>query len=184
MRIYILEMIILLIRIFHISISRWFFTGVWVTASLPQVSRTRLRILAVLSNAVVWIVSIRPPTSKSSGPFNYPLVIVPKAPITMSTIVSFMFYSFFNSLARSRYLFFFSLPFRLYSVVHRDGKVANFANSLFVFVDLRHSLERARRRHWPPCQCTQNGIYVLQPNRWHFHTRWNLSETSRQIHTT
>ena len=27
----------------------------------PQVSRTRLRILAVLSNAVVWIVSVRPP---------------------------------------------------------------------------------------------------------------------------
>ena len=36
----------------------------------PQISRTRLRILAVLSNADVWIVSTRPPTSKSSGPFN------------------------------------------------------------------------------------------------------------------
>ena len=30
----------------------------------PQVSRTRLRILAVLNNAVIWIVSTRPPTSK------------------------------------------------------------------------------------------------------------------------
>ena len=29
----------------------------------PQVSRTRLRILAVLSNAVIWIVSTRLPTS-------------------------------------------------------------------------------------------------------------------------
>ena len=36
--------------------------------------------------------------------------------------------------------------------------------------------------NWPPCQCTQNWIYVLQPNRWHFHTRRSLSETSRQIH--
>ena len=78
----------------------------------PQVSRTRLRILAIVSNAVVWIVSTRPPTSKSSRPFNNPLVIVPNAPITIGTIVTFMFHSFFNSLARSRYLPFFSLTFR------------------------------------------------------------------------
>ena len=78
----------------------------------PQVSRTRLSILAVLSNAVIWIVSTRPPTSKSSRPFNNPLVIVPNAPIIIGTIVTFMFHSFFNSLARSRYLSFFSLSFR------------------------------------------------------------------------
>ena len=78
----------------------------------PQVSRTRLRILAVLSNAVVWIVSTRQPTSKSSRPFNNPLVIVPNAPITIGTIITFMFHSFFNSLARSQYLSFFSLSFR------------------------------------------------------------------------
>ena len=77
-----------------------------------QVSRTRLRILAVLSNAIIWIVSTRPLTSKSSRPFNNPLVIVPKAPITIGTIVTFIFHSFFNSLARSRYLSFFSLSFR------------------------------------------------------------------------
>ena len=78
----------------------------------PQVSRTRLRIQAVHSNAGVWIVSTRPPTSKSSRPFNNPLVIVSKAPITIGTIVTFMFHSFFDSLARSRYLSFFSLSFR------------------------------------------------------------------------
>ena len=78
----------------------------------PQVCRTCLRILAVLSNAVVWIVSTHPPTSKSFRPFNNPLVIVPKASITIGTIVTFMFRSFFNSLARSRYLSFFSLSFR------------------------------------------------------------------------
>ena len=83
----------------------------------PQVSRTRLRILAVLSNTVIWIVSTRPPTSKSSRPFNNPLVIVPKEPITISTIVTFMFRSFFNSLARSRYLSFFSHSFR-FSCLH------------------------------------------------------------------
>ena len=78
----------------------------------PHLSRTHLRILAVLSNAVVWIVSIRPPTSKYSRPFKNLLVIVPNAPITIGTIVTFMFHSFFNSLARSRYLSFFSLSFR------------------------------------------------------------------------
>ena len=62
----------------------------------PQVSRTRLSILAVLSNAVVWIVSTRPPNSKSSRPFNNPLVTVPNAPITIGTIVTFMFHSFFQ----------------------------------------------------------------------------------------
>ena len=87
---------------------RWSFND----SKSPQVSRTRLSILAVLSNAVVWILSTRPPTFKSSRPFNNPLVTVPNAPITIGTIVTFMFHSFFNSLARSRYLSFFSLSFR------------------------------------------------------------------------
>ena len=76
-----------------------------------QISRTLLSILALLSNAVIWIVSTRPSTSKSSSPFNNPLVSVPKAPITIGTIFTFMFHSFFNSLPRSRYLSFFSHSF-------------------------------------------------------------------------
>ena len=77
----------------------------------PQVPRTLLSILAVFNNAVVWMVSTRPPTSKSSKPFDNPLVTVPKAPITISIIVTFMFHSFFNFLARSRYLSLFSHSF-------------------------------------------------------------------------
>ena len=77
----------------------------------PQVSRTRLSILAILNDAVIRMVSTRLPTSKSSRPFNNPLVTVPKAPITIGTIVTFMFHSFFSSLARSRYLSFFSHSF-------------------------------------------------------------------------
>ena len=88
--------------VFHLSLS---------DSKSPQVSGTRLRILPVLSNAVIWIVSLRPPTYKSSRPFINPLVIVPKAPITIGTIVTFIFRSFFNSLARSRYLSFFSHSF-------------------------------------------------------------------------
>ena len=80
----------------------------------PQVSRTRLRILAVLSNAVV-LDSLYPSANfQVSRPFNNPLVIVPNAPITIGTIVTFMFHSFFNSLARSRYLSFFPFPSDLF----------------------------------------------------------------------
>ena len=74
----------------------------------PQVSRTLLSILAVFNNAVVWMVSTRLPTSKSSRPFNNLLFTVLKAPITIGIIVTFMFHNFINYLARSRYLSLFS----------------------------------------------------------------------------
>ena len=57
------------------------------------------------------MVSTRPPTSKSSSPFSNPLVAVPNTPITTGIIVTCMFRSFFNSLARSRYLSFFLYSF-------------------------------------------------------------------------
>ena len=84
----------------------------------PQVSRTLLSILAVLNNVVLWLVSIRPPTSKSSSSFNNPLVTVPKAPITIGIIVTCIFHSFFNSLARSRYLSFFSHSFSFIIIIY------------------------------------------------------------------
>ena len=68
----------------------------------PQISRTLLSILAVLNYIVVWMVYTRPPASKSSSPFNNPLVTVPKEPITIGIIVTFMFHSLF--------FFFFQLP--------------------------------------------------------------------------
>ena len=94
----------------------------------PQASRTLLSILAVLNNVVVWMVSTRPPSSKSSSPFSNPLVSVPNAPITIGIIVTFIFHSFFNSLARPRYLSFFSHSF---SFILWYSKVDNFASSLF-----------------------------------------------------
>ena len=74
----------------------------------PQVSRTLLSILAVLNNAIVWMVSTRLPTVKSPSSFNNALVTVPKPPITIGIIVTFMFHSFFNSLGKLRYLSYFS----------------------------------------------------------------------------
>ena len=97
----------------------------------PQVSWARLRILAVLSNAVVWIVSTRPPTSKPSRPYNNTLVIVPKAPVTIGTIVTFMFYSFFQFSSRVEVLILLFTFLQTYSVIRRDSKVDNFANPLF-----------------------------------------------------
>ena len=87
--------------VFHWSLS---------DSKFPQVSWTLLSILAVLNNAVVWMVSTRPLTSKSSSPFNNPLVTVPNAPITIGIIVTFMFNCcfFFNSQERLRYLYSFS----------------------------------------------------------------------------
>ena len=116
-----------------------------------QVSRTRLRILIVLSTAVVWLVSTRPPTSKSSRPFNNPLVIVPKAPITIGKIVTFMFHSFFNSLARSRYLPFFSLSFRfiLWSAGTAKSTILQILFFFFLLIIIRSGLLAGIR--WSVC---------------------------------
>ena len=96
----------------------------------PQVPRILLSILAVFNNAFIWMVSTCLLTSKSSRPFNNPSVTVPKAPITIGTTNIFMFHSFFNSLARSRYLSFFthSVSFILWSA---GTAFCNFASSLF-----------------------------------------------------
>ena len=88
----------------------------------PQVSRTLLSILAVFNNAVVWMVSTRLPTSKSSRPFNNPLVTVPKAPITIGIIVTFMFHSFFQFSSKVEVLISLFTFFQFYSVSARTAK--------------------------------------------------------------
>ena len=97
----------------------------------PQVSKTLLSILAVFNNAVVWMVSTRSPTTKSSRPFNKPLVTVPKAPVTIGINVTFMFHSFFNSLARSRYLSLFSHSFSF--ILWSAGTAKSIILQLFFF---------------------------------------------------
>ena len=102
----------------------------------PQVSRTLLSILAVLNNVVLWMVSTRPPTSKSSSPFSNPLVTVPNAPITIGIIFTCMFHSLFVFQIPNKFevLILLFTFFQFYSVVSRDSKVDNFENSL-LFVD-------------------------------------------------
>ena len=127
------------------------FLGSLSDSKSPQVSRTRLSILAVLSNAVAWIVSTRPPTSKSSRPFNNPLVTVPNVPITIGTIVTFIFHSFFNSLARSRYLSFFSLYFRfiLWSAGTAKSIILQILFFFFLLIIMRSELLTGIR--WSVC---------------------------------
>ena len=96
-----------------------------------QVSRTLPSILTVLINVVVWMVSTCPPTCKTSSPFSNSLLT--NAPITIGIIVTCMFHSFFHSLARSRYLSFFShsFSFILWSAVTAKSTILNI---LFFFV--------------------------------------------------
>ena len=98
----------------------------------PQVIRILLSILAVLNYVVVWMVSSRPPTSKSSRPFNNPLVTVPKAPITIGIIVTFMFHSFFYSLPRSSYLSLFSHFFGF--ILRSAGTAKSTILQIFIFL--------------------------------------------------
>ena len=107
-----------------------------------QVSRTLLSILAIFKNAVVWMVSTQPPTSKSSRPFNIPLVTVPKAPITIGMIVTFMFHSFFNSLVRSMYLSFFShsFSFILWSAGTAKSTILQIFFFFFLLIIIRSGL--------------------------------------------
>ena len=131
-----------------------------------QVSRTHLRILTVLSNAVIWIVSIRRPTSKSPRPFNNPLVIGPKAPITIGTIVTFMFHSFFNSLARSRYLSLFSHFFRfiLWSAGIANSTILQvFFFFFFLLIIIRSGL--LARIRWSVCMLKSHRRFCVSFSR-------------------
>ena len=105
-----------------------------------QVSRTLLSILTVLNNAVAWMVSTRPPTSKSSRLLNNPLVTLPKASITMGIIVTFMCHSFFNSPARSRYLSFFSHSFNFILWSAETVKSILFQTLFFLLIIIRSGL--------------------------------------------
>ena len=86
------------------------------------------------------MVSTCPLIFKSSSPFNKPLVTVPKAPIIIGIIVAFMFHSFFNSLARSRYLSFFSLSFSFILWSARTAKSMILQVLLFLFIIIRSGL--------------------------------------------
>ena len=69
----------------------------------------------------------------SSSPFNNPSMTVPRLPITIGISVTCMFHNFLISLARSRYLSFFTFSFN-FTLVSRYCKVHNFASSLILLI--------------------------------------------------
>ena len=109
--------------VFHWSLSH---------SKSSQVSRTLLSILAVLKNVLVLMVSTRPPNSKSSSPFNNPLITVPNASITICMIVTGMSHCFFFQFpSKVEVLILLFTFFQFYSVVSWNSKVDDFAYSLF-----------------------------------------------------
>ena len=88
--------------------------------SKSQVTRSLLSILLDLNNAVVWIVSIHPVISKSHSPYTNPLVTVPRAPITIGIILTFMFHSFFHSPSKAEVFKPLFTFFIFFSVVRWD----------------------------------------------------------------
>ena len=83
------------------------------------------------------MVSTCPPTSNFSSPLINLLVTVPKSPITIGIIVTFIFHSFFQFSSKVQVLILLFTLFQFYSVVSRDSKVDNFANFLFFIIIIR-----------------------------------------------
>ena len=110
----------------------------------PQVSRTLLSILADLNNPVVWMVSTRLLTSKSYRSCTNPFGTIPSALITNGITITFIFHSFFNSLARSKYLSVFSLPFS-FTLSSTGTIMSNIRQVLFFFFLISYLLVKLFR---------------------------------------
>ena len=72
--------------------------------------------------------------SKSSSPFNKPLVTAPKAPITIGISVTFMFHFFFQFPCKVEVLILLFTFSQFYSMINQESKIDNFANFSFFFL--------------------------------------------------
>ena len=130
----------------------------------PQVSRTLLSILAVLNNTLVWMVSTRPPTYKSSCPFSNPLVTVQNAPITIGIIVTCMFHSFFQfpSKVEVPIIFSHSFSFILWSTGTMKSTILQL---LFIMlINIRSGLLAEIR--WSVCMSKSHRSYISELFSW------------------
>ena len=143
-----------------------------------QVSRTLLSMLAVHNDTVVWMVST--PTSKSSSPFNNPLVTVPKAPIKIVIIVTFMFHFFLSSPLQVTYPSFHILS--VYCCCQQRQQSRQFCKfSFFFWLIIKRSVLLAEinwsvcmsKSHWSLCESfsrTTAGLWI-----YHLFVRSNLN---------
>ena len=105
-----------------------------------KVSRTLLSILADLNNAKVWRVYTRLLTSKFSSPCTNLLVIVPRAPIIIGIIISFIF-QFFQLPSKALVLISTYTFFQSYSVVCQESKANNSTGSPRLLTITRSGLQ-------------------------------------------
>ena len=85
---------LILFRVFHTNVSHRRLGD----SKSHQNSRTLLRILADLTNAVLWMISTGPIISQSSSPCTNSLVTLPNEPITIGIAVIFIFQFFISIL--------------------------------------------------------------------------------------
>ena len=110
------------LMIFHWSLS---------DSKSPQVFRIFLSLLADLSNTIVWTVSARPIITRSSIQCANLLVTIPRVPITIDIVVTFMFHLFFKFLRKVEVLIPLIALFQFYSLISRERKVHTPASPLF-----------------------------------------------------
>ena len=134
------------------------FHGSLIDSKSPQVSRTLLSILAILNNVVVWMVSTRPPTSKSSSPFSNPLVTVPNAPITIGIIITCMFHSFFQFPSKIEVLIFLFTFFHFILWSARTWKSTTLQVLFFLLIIIRSGFLAEIR--WSVCMSSPIRVYV------------------------
>ena len=91
-------------------------------SKFPQVSRTLLSILTDRKDAVVWNVSFVSFVSCSPNLSSKSLRTVTSAPTIIGITVASIFYWYFSSLARSKYVSIFSFSFTLTQWSNRTAK--------------------------------------------------------------
>ena len=129
-----------LIRDFHISISRWFFTRVWVMASLLKSPGLFLVFWPFSIMLSFGVVSNRPPTSKFSSPYSNPFSYCSKRTIYNWYYCHLDVPQFFQFPSKFEVLILLFTFFQFYSVVRRDSKVDYFASSLFLLIIIKSGL--------------------------------------------
>ena len=124
-----------------------------------QVSRILFGILSDSDHDVLWMLSTRPRFFfKSSCSFISPLMTVPRTPITIGIVVTFMFCSFLTSLARSWYFPSFSLSFN-FTLISRNGKIHYSVVSIyFSFICRSGHLPKIR---WSVCISKSQIIFCV-----------------------
>ena len=126
------------------------FTGDWVTASLFK--SPRLFSVFWQFSVMLLIFSTWPPTSKSSRPFNNPLVTVPNAPITIGIIALFKFHSFFSILKQAQGTY---LSFHIISILfcvqpgEQSRQLCRFSFFFFLLIIIRSGVLAEIR--WSVC---------------------------------